>query len=128
MGRVPLPGQVLVRGREKVGSEKEAVTVGAALIVAVKVPVPVKPPPLQPVKAEPAAGVAVSMTAVPLLNEEAQVAPQEMPAGALVTGPPPAPVLVMVGAKHRTVKGAGSDGASLIVTVREPGDREPPLQ
>ena len=32
----------------------------------VQVPVPVQPPPLQPVNVEPAAGVAVKVTAVPL--------------------------------------------------------------
>ena len=34
-------------------------TVWAALIVTVQVPVPEQPPPLQPVNVEPAAGVAV---------------------------------------------------------------------
>ena len=66
-------------------------TVWAALIVTVQVPVPEQPPPLQPVNVEPAAGVAVSVTAVPLANAAAHVAPQAMPAGALVTVPGPAP-------------------------------------
>ena len=38
----------------------------AWFIVTAQVPVPVQPPPLQPVKVEPAAGVAVKVTAVPL--------------------------------------------------------------
>ena len=41
---------------------KLAVTVWEAFIVTVQVPVPVHPPPLQPVKELPAAGVAVSVT------------------------------------------------------------------
>src|SRR6266571_3065284 len=44
-----------------------------------------KKPPLQPVKVEPAAGAAVKVTAVPLANAAEYVAPQAMPAGALVT-------------------------------------------
>ena len=76
-----------------------AVTVVAALIVTVQVAVPEQPPPLQPVKVEPATGAAVKVTEVPLANAAAQVAPQEMPAGALVTVPLPAPVLLTVSVK-----------------------------
>ena len=54
--------------------------------------VPEQPPPLQPVKVKPAAGVAVSTTAVPLANEAEHVAPQAIPLGALVTVPLPAPL------------------------------------
>ncbi len=60
-------------------------------MVTVHVPVPVQPPPLQPVNVEPAAGVAVRVTAVPVVKPVEQVAPQVMPAGALVTVPLPAP-------------------------------------
>ncbi len=56
----------------KVGSVKVAVTVGAALIVTVQVPVPVQAP-LQPVKVEPAAGAAVRVTTVPLVNDAEHV-------------------------------------------------------
>ena len=73
-----------------------AVTVAAALSVTAQVPVPVQLPPLQPVKVEPAAGVAVRVIAVPLANDAVHVAPQEMPAGLLVTVPLPAPVLETV--------------------------------
>ena len=71
----------------------------AALIVTLHVPVPVQPPPLQPVNVEPAAGVAVKVTAVPLANAAEQVAPQETPAGALETVPIPAPAFVTVSVK-----------------------------
>ena len=47
--------------------------------------------PLQPVKAEPATGVAVSLTTVRLLMTARQVLPQLMPAGDEVTLPPPVP-------------------------------------
>ena len=69
-----------------------AVTVVAALIVAVQVPVPEQLPPLQPEKVEPAAGAAVKVTVVPLAYAAAQVVPHEMPAGALVTMPVPEPL------------------------------------
>jgi hypothetical protein len=65
----------------------------------VQVPVPLQPPPLQPLNVEPAAGVAVKVTAVPLANAAEQVLPQEMPVGALVTVPLPAPALLTVSDK-----------------------------
>ena len=67
-------------------------TVVAPLSVTVHGPVPEQPPPLQPVKVEPAAGVAVRVTTVPLANEAEHDAPQAMPAGALVTVPLPTPL------------------------------------
>jgi len=66
-----------------------AVTVVAAETVTVQAPVPAQP--VQPVKVEPAAGVAVSVTAVPLAKLAEQVAPQVIPAGELVTVPLPVP-------------------------------------
>jgi hypothetical protein len=76
-----------------------AVTDVAAFTVTVQEPVPEQPPPLQPVNVEPAAGVAVRVTAVPFVNEAEHVAPHEMPAGALVTVPVPAPALLTVSVK-----------------------------
>ena len=64
-------------------------TVVFAPSVTVQVLVPEQPPPLQLVKVEPAVGVAVSATAVPLANEAEHVMPQAIPAGALVTLPAP---------------------------------------
>jgi len=73
-----------------------AVTEVAAFTVTVQVPVPEQPPPLQPVKVELAASEAVKETAAPFVNEAEHVAPQEMPAGLLVTVPLPAPVVETV--------------------------------
>jgi hypothetical protein len=64
------------------------------VLLAFKVTMPVvQPVPDQPENIEPAAGVAVSVTKVPLLNEAEQVLPQLMPAGPLVTVPVPEPAL-----------------------------------
>src|SRR5439155_16360889 len=76
---VPLPTPALLTVSVKVGRAKVAVTVVAAFTVTVQVPVPEQPPPLQPVKVEPAAGAAVKVTAVPLANAAAQVAPHATP-------------------------------------------------
>ena len=51
--------------------------------------------PLQPVKVEPTAGAAVSVTLVPLATVTWHVPPQSMPAG-LVTEPVPVPVVATV--------------------------------
>src|SRR5437868_5271903 len=50
--------------------------------------------PVQPVKAEPAAGVAVSVTRLPDGKEALQVAPHVRPAGEEVTVPDPVPALL----------------------------------
>ena len=74
-------------------------TVVAAETVTVQGLVPAQPPPVQPVRVEPAAGVAVSVTAVPLAKLTEQVAPQLIPAGELVTVPLPVPDGVTVRVK-----------------------------
>jgi hypothetical protein len=71
---------------------KMAVTDLAALIVTTQVPVPVQSSPLQPVKLEVSPAAAVSVTTVLLAKLAEQVAPQSIPAGALVTVPEPVPV------------------------------------
>jgi hypothetical protein len=70
-----------------------AVQVFAAFTVTTPVPQPV---PLQPPNVEPAAGVAVNVTTVPLLNDAGQALPQLIPAGLLVTVPFPVPLLFVV--------------------------------
>jgi hypothetical protein len=52
--------------------------------------------PLHPVKVEPDAAWAVSVTVAPSLNDAEHVPPQLIPAGKLVTEPEPAPALVTV--------------------------------
>jgi len=67
-----------------------AVTDVVLVGVTLQVPVPVQAPD-QPVKVEPAFGVAVSVMAVPLGKVPLHVVPQVMPVGTLVTDPPPVP-------------------------------------
>ena len=98
----------------------------AALSVTVQVPVPVQPPPLQPVKVEPAAGAAVKVMAVPLAYVAEQVAPQAMPAGALKTVPVPAPFGLTVSVKVCRAKVAVTVVAALSVTVQVPVPEQPP--
>ena len=91
---LPLPVPDCVTVSAKDDCTKLAVTAVAALIVTVQGPVPVQLPPLQPKNVEPAAGVAVRVTAVPLGKAAEQVAPQEIPAGVLEMVPAPAPAFV----------------------------------
>src|SRR5438093_415988 len=123
---VPLPAPLGLTVNVKVCSAKLAVTVVAAPSVTEQVPVPAQPPPLQPVKVEPAAGAAVSVTAVPLANEAEHVVPQEMPAGALVTVPLPAPLRLTVSVKVGSAKVAVTVVALLSVTVHVPVPEQPP--
>src|SRR5664280_2035867 len=73
---------------------KVAVTVVSPFRATVHEPEPEQPPPDQPPKREPAAGAAVRVTLVPELKAWAQVLPQSIPTGALVTEPLPAPDLL----------------------------------
>src|SRR5207245_3234610 len=126
---VPLPVPALETVRVKVCRVKVAVTVVAAETVTVQAPVPEHPPPLQPPKIEPIAGAAVSVTAVPLGKLAEQVAPQLMPAGALVMVPLPVPALETVRVKVCGVKVAVTVVAAESVTTQAPVPVQPaPLQ
>ena len=71
-------------------------TVVSAVRVTVQGSTPAQPPPCQPVKTEPGAGVGVSVTRLPLAYAAKQFAPQVIPVGALVTVPLPAPAPITV--------------------------------
>src|SRR5207249_10608411 len=81
-----------------------AVTVTAAVTVTLQEPVPEQPPPLQPVKVEPAAGVAVRDRERAVEGKSEELGPQGIPAGELVTGPRHVPAF----ANGRTTFGAGA--------------------
>jgi hypothetical protein len=71
---------------------KVAVTVCSLIPVSTwQLPVPVQPPPDQPRKREPGAGVAVSVSEVPASSDVEQDDPQSIPAGVLDTDPEPVP-------------------------------------
>src|SRR3989442_7085480 len=99
--------------------------VAAWLGVRVRARGPERRLPLQPVKVEPVVGTAVSVTAVPLVKLAAQVAPQMMPAGALVTAPLPVPALLTVRVKVG-VKEAVTGVAAQSVTAQAPVPEQPP--
>ena len=90
---VPLPVPPLDTLRVK-NAVKLAVTVVSAVIVTVQLPVPLHPPPLQPVNVEPLAALAVKATEVLLAYACLQSEPQLMPVA--VTVPLPEPVLLTV--------------------------------
>src|SRR5215469_3281349 len=75
---------------------KVAVTLRAWVILTVQVPVPLHPSPLQPVKVEPLAGAAVSVTLVPRSKGALQVLSQFTPVGVLITVPLPVPPVLTV--------------------------------
>jgi hypothetical protein len=95
-----------------------AVTDCAAPIVTLQVAEAPAQAPLQPVKLEPAAATAVSVTLAPLTKPNWQVAPQSMPAGLLATEPPPVPAFVTASCTGSKVNVAVTDFAALIATVQ----------
>ena len=105
---------------------KVAVTVIAELTVTLQAPVPVQAPP-QPVNTDPAAAIALSVTAVPDVNVAEHVAPQLIPAGLLVTVPAPAPWGISV-SENCGLKFAVTFWAELIVTLQAPVPVHAPLQ
>jgi hypothetical protein len=90
-----VPGPCAVTVRTKPWNVNVAVTVVAAFRVTTHEPVPEQPPPLQPAKTLPAAGVAVSVTTAPAPKVAEHTLPQLMPAGP-DTVPVPAPARLTV--------------------------------
>ena len=101
-------------------------TVCAALIVTVQVPVPEQPPPLQPVNVEPAAGAAVSVTAVPLANDGGAGGAAGDAGRRAGDRARPGAGLVTVRVKLCSAKVAVTVCAALIVTVQVPVPEQPP--
>src|SRR5260221_11528411 len=93
---LPVPGLLTVRLNCSGGALKVAVTVVAAFIVTLHVPVPEHPPPLQPLNVDPPAAPAVSVTTVPLTSDAEHAEPQLNPAVLDGTVPLPVPDLLTV--------------------------------
>jgi hypothetical protein len=106
---------------------KVADTEKAAVIVNWQVPVPPHEP-LQPTNVEPAAGVAVSVTVVPLLKFALHVGLQLIPLGTLVTVPVPVPFVETVSGNVESANDAVTDSADVIVTTQLPVPLHAPLQ
>jgi len=111
---LPFPGLVTVRVNRWI----EKVAVQVLLAVMVTTPAVQSGAPLQPAKMEPLAGVAVSVTTVPLAYDSKQSVPQVIPGGLLVTVPLPLPALVIVRVRGTKVKVAVTDLSSSMLTVQ----------
>jgi hypothetical protein len=134
---VPVPVPLFVTlsancGGGAVPELKFAVAVTAELIVSVQLLVPEQAP-LQPVKVEPAFGVAMSVMTKFGRRSAKQALPQSNPSGDEVTRPAPVPALVIVsdgepeGGAAR-VNAAPMLAAALSVTLQLPVPEHAPLQ
>jgi hypothetical protein len=126
----PEPVPVLLTESVNVGAgEKVAVTpTDEVPMVKLQVPVPEQAP-LQPANTEAEDdGVAVSVIAVLVLKLAEQVAPQLIPAGALLTDPLPVPARVTFTGKVAGMKMALTDCAEFMVTEQAPVPAQAPAQ
>src|SRR2546425_1227666 len=123
---MPLPVPVLLTVRVTVCVSNVAVTVVAAVTVPVRAPVPAQPAPLQPVKVDPPAGVAVKITTVPLSYAAEHIAPQSIPAGLEVTLPLPIPVGATVRVNRCAMNVAVTVVGPVIVDVQVPVPEQAP--
>jgi hypothetical protein len=123
----PVPVPVFVTERVTGVTLNVAVTAVAALTVTAQLPVPEQAPP-QPMKVEPAAGVAVSVNAVPGVTVSVQSTPQLIPDGVLPTVPEPVPLVVTVSVTGVSVNVAVTVVAALTVTAQLPVPEQAPPQ
>src|SRR5687768_11715542 len=89
----PVPSVVTL---SELFSANVAVTAASALTVIVHGPVPVQPPPDQPMNDDVPSAAAVSVTVVPTSKSSEQSEPQLMPPGEDDTVPPPPPASVTI--------------------------------
>lgn len=124
----PLPVPLVAAVKRNFGVKVAVALTADPESVKVQALVPVQVPPLQPVKTEPAVGVAVSVTVVPLLMFALQVPGQLMPPTLLVTDPVPAPAVETVTARGAGAKFAPTVKAEFIVTEHAPVPEQAPDQ
>jgi len=128
--RLPTVGTELgPRGRSTRSVSKVAFTSVSALTVTTHALVPVHAP-VQPMKVEPEVGLAVSVIVAPIAMDCEQVAPQLMPAGALVIVPEPVPSFVTDSVMRLgvVVNVALTEVAAFTVTAQVPVPEQAPLQ
>ena len=111
-----------------VTAKNVAVTETEASPTGVHGPVPVQPPPLQPMKAVPAAGITIRVTPVPAGYAAKQVVPHVMPAGVLVMVPDTSPALLTAMDLVAAVNVAVTEMGALPATVQAVAPAQPPLQ
>src|SRR2546426_323125 len=114
---VPFPVPARLTVRVKRCAVKVAVTDFAAVIVTVHVAPETVSHPLQAVKVDPLAGLAVRVTLMPLSKVAVQVLGQVIDPSLEVTVPFPVPARLTVRVKRCAVKVAVTDFAAVIVTV-----------
>jgi hypothetical protein len=85
----PVPDFVTLRAWTIGAGLNVAVTAESVFSVTAQLPAPEQPPPDQPLKIDPDAGVAVSVTVEPFVKGDEQAMLQSIPAGLLVTEPLP---------------------------------------
>jgi hypothetical protein len=124
----PVPAFVTLSANVAAVVLKVAVTLRAAVIDVVQVPVPVHAP-LQPANVDPLAAAAVSVTDVPLAKFALHVVPQLTPAGDEVTVPAPVPAFVTLNANvDAALNVAVTARAAVMDTVQAPVPVHAPLQ
>jgi hypothetical protein len=127
---VPVPVPVVLTVSAKVGAGEKAAVTGTAEapMVKLQVPAPLQGP-LQPANTEAELdGVAVSVTAVPVLMLALQVPGQLIPPTLLVTEPVPVPAIVTLTGKEVGMKSALTDCAEFMVTEQAPVPLQAPFQ
>lgn len=122
----PLPPRMTLKAYST--GANVAVTLMAAIGVKTQGPVPVHPPPLQPVKMESASGVALNVMLEPEGTFAEHVKPQSMPAGDDETTPAPVPIFVTVTETWRRSKFAVTVAAVINGTTHVVMPVHAPLQ
>jgi hypothetical protein len=122
---IPVPARLTV---SVAGGVNDAVTEVLLARFTVQMLVPLQPPPDHPVNVNPAAGVAVSVTEVPALNNALHTEPQLIPAGLLMTVPLPESTTVSDGDPDITVNKAVTEALSSKLNMQGPVPLQPPLQ
>jgi hypothetical protein len=124
----PVPETSILRVYAVAVPPNVAVTVVALSSVTTHAPVPLQPPPLQPLKVAPGAGVSDSVICVPERNVALHVIRQLIPVGELVTVPVPVPAKATVSTVGtETAKFAVTDVLVPRVTTHGPRPAQAPL-